>query len=189
MTKDHLYHDLHHTLTVRDASVTIGKRYRLNSEELELLELAALFHDTGFVKQYDGHEDAGKEIMTDFLKKENYAAEKIADIKGLIEATRLGSEPKTLSQKILKDADFNTFGITYAEKSLQLRHEWEVFKDIKMTEKGWLENNLEFWSKHQFYTGEGKAMFGEQKRKAFKKFKNKWKKWIKEGGNKTPKRR
>lgn len=171
LTGDHQYHDLHHTMTVRDASLVIGRRYRLNDDELELLELAALFHDTGFVKQYDGHEDASKEIMAGFLNEKNYGAGKIAELKGLVEATRLGTEPETLAQKILKDADFNTFGTTYLEKSKQLRHEWEVFKGIKMKEKEWLENNLEFWGSHQFYTGEGKAMFGDQKRKVLKKFK------------------
>ena len=175
LSPDHHYHDLSHTLSVRDASQAMGKKYQLDKEELEILELAALFHDTGFTKQYERHEDFSKEIVADYLKGQNYLAEKIQKINDLIEVTRVGARPETLIQKILKDADFNTYGRTYLENAQSLRHEWEVFRGQKMTDEEWLENNVEFWSGHEFYTGEARAMFGEEKRKALKKFKKQMK--------------
>lgn len=168
---DYRYHDLAHTLSVRDASQELGRRYRMSEEELELLEIAALFHDSGFVKTYDNHEDESKAFATEFLSKENYPPEKIERVKELIEATRVGVEPEGLLGKVLKDADFNNFNSSYAAKSQALRHEWELFKGIKMTDKEWELNNYDFWSDHRFFTGEGKAMFGEQRRKFLKNIK------------------
>ena len=36
----------------------------------------------------------------------------------LIDATKVGTVPNSLLQKILKDADFNTFGNTYMQNSM-----------------------------------------------------------------------
>lgn len=175
LTEDHHYHDLSHTLSVRDASLAMGKKYRLDKAELETLELAALFHDTGFTKQYERHEDFSKEIATEFLTTHNLSKEKIQQVNNLIEVTRVGVRPETLLQKILKDADFNTYGRTYLQNAQALRHEWQVFRGQVMTEQEWVENNIDFWSEHEFYTGEAQAMFGEEKRKALKKFKKQMK--------------
>jgi predicted metal-dependent HD superfamily phosphohydrolase len=171
LTPDHIYHDLRHTLTVRDATQELGHRYRLNDEELELLELAGLFHDTGFTETYVGHEDVSKEIATAFLQKEQVSPEKIEQVCRLIEVTKVGVEPELLLEKIIKDADFNTNGTTYEEKSAALRKEWEVFCNQTMSDEAWTENGLQFWDNHRFYTGEAQALYGESKRKTVKNLK------------------
>ncbi|MBK8566869.1 MAG: HD domain-containing protein [Saprospiraceae bacterium] len=171
LTPDHGYHDLKHTLYVRDATQELGRRYQLGDEELELLELAALFHDTGFTKTYVGHEDVSKEIATAFLQTAHFPKEKIDTVNSLIEVTKVGVEPEPLLEKIMKDADFNTTGPTYEEKSAALRKEWEVFNGQRFTEDGWLKNGLEFWEGHRFYTGEAQALYGEAKRKTLKTLK------------------
>jgi hypothetical protein len=83
----------------------------------------------------------------------------------------VGVEPEPLLEKIMKDADFNTTGPTYEEKSAALRKEWEVFNGQRFTEDGWLKNGLEFWEGHRFYTGEAQALYGEAKRKTLKTLK------------------
>ena len=185
LTSDHRYHDLPHTLSVRDTALTLGKTYQLDKTQLELLELAALFHDTGFTKQYDLHEDFSQEIATTFLDQNDFPKEKTERVLSLIHATKLGVRPETLEEKILKDADFNTIDYTYEEKSRALRHEWEVFKDIKMSEEEWLENNIAFWGSHEFFTGEAQALFGEAKRKTLKKFKKQMESNEKKGSKKN----
>ncbi|MCC6725239.1 MAG: HD domain-containing protein [Saprospiraceae bacterium] len=176
LTPNHGYHDLKHTLSVRDASQELGRRYLLGDEDLELLELAGLFHDTGFTKVYVGHEEVSQEIATAFLQKEQVPAERIAQVNRLIEVTTVGVEPELLLEKIIKDADFNTNGATYDEKSAALRKELEVFNDQHFTEEGWLKNGLEFWESHRFYTGEAQALYGEAKRKTLKALKKAYEK-------------
>lgn len=176
LTPDHGYHDLKHTLYVRDATQELGRRYQLSEEELEQLELAALFHDTGFTKTYQGHEDVSKEIASSFLKEQHLSDERIRQINQLIEVTKVSVEPEPLLEKIMKDADFNTSGPTYEEKSEALRKEWEVFNGQQFTEEGWLKNGLEFWESHRFYTGEAQALYGEAKRKTLKSLKKSYEK-------------
>lgn len=168
--EDYRYHDLAHTLTTRDASLQIGQRYRLTDDELEVLQLAALFHDTGFTKIYDGHEEESKRIATDFLRLQKYPEDKISLVSDCIETTKVSVRPQSMLQKILKDADFNTSGGNYQEKSDALRHEWKVFASKEYEDVEWLQSNIRFWDNHQFYTGEGLAMFGEEKRKTLKKW-------------------
>ncbi|MFT4973228.1 MAG: HD superfamily phosphodiesterase, partial [Saprospiraceae bacterium] len=60
LTDDHLYHDLQHTLMVAKATRLLSSEMDLPEEEREVLELAGLFHDTGFVETYTGHEEVSK---------------------------------------------------------------------------------------------------------------------------------
>ncbi len=173
LSPDHKYHDLAHTLAVRESVLHLAEAYRLSEEEKELLELAALFHDTGFTVQYDQHEEKSKLIAEEYLKKQGVPEEKIKKIKQLIEVTKVTVEPTTLLEKLIKDADFNNLSGDYLTKSDALRHEWKVFCGKEMDEPAWVENNLNFWKSHKFYTGEGLAKYGEEKRKTLKKLKKK----------------
>ena len=176
LSADFLYHDLQHTLMVAKAARLMAAEMNLSDEEKEILELAALFHDTGFVKIYTGHEEVSQEIAQVFLEKENYPAEKIKTILSCIQATQMGFEPVTSLQKVLKDADFNNLnGQSYKKKAEALRHEWLVFFEEKYTDKEWLKTNVEFWSEHQFYTPEGEALFGKAKEKNLKKLRKQMK--------------
>lgn len=170
LTSDHLYHDLEHTLSAKVAAVTLAEKYHLSEAETEILALGALFHDTGFTKTYDGHEDVSIEIVKTFLNDKKFPPEKTEQVAGIIEVTKMGVEPKNLLQKIMKDADFNVLGEqTYQTKGERLRHEWEVFQKKTLTDEEWLEENYKFWLGHKFYTGEAQVMFGKAKKNHLKK--------------------
>ncbi|RMF21423.1 MAG: HD domain-containing protein [Bacteroidetes bacterium] len=177
LTPDHKYHNVAHTLNVRKAARLLAEHYKLSEEEKEILELAALFHDTGFTRSYQGHEDISKELARQFLEGEGYPPERIQKVLDCIEVTKLGVEPRTLPQKILKDADFNNFeNGDYLQKSEDLRHEWKVFCRREMSDREWLENSLEFWESHQFHTEEAESLFGDDKKQNLKALKKKIKK-------------
>ncbi len=170
LTPDHRYHHLDHSLFAKEAVLQLGEKYHLEDSDMEALALAALFHDTGFIKTFEGHEEVSIEIATEFLKERNYPTEQLEKVVSCIDTTKMGVVPLTLLQKIMKDGDFNDFGEeTYEDKAINLRHEWEVFKGVKMTDEEWLENNWAFWSNHKFYTGEAQVMFGKAKRQNLKK--------------------
>ncbi len=182
LSSDHLYHNLQHTLTNRKVCLEIARRYRLEEEEIELLELASLFHDTGYTQTYEGHEEASAIIARNFLQEKKYPEGKIKKILELIAVTKLGVEPESLLEKIIKDSDFNNWDGNYLEKSDALRHEWKVFCNLEMKEADWYDNNIRFWNEHRFYTGEAQAMFGEEKRKTIKYFKKKLQSLLGEPG-------
>ncbi|MDQ7023397.1 MAG: HD domain-containing protein [Candidatus Gracilibacteria bacterium] len=70
------YHQYNHSLEVMERCVYLGKEEKLNSEEIEILALAGLFHDTGFVIQYDDNEYIGAKIARNYLTSVLYSNEK-----------------------------------------------------------------------------------------------------------------
>jgi predicted metal-dependent HD superfamily phosphohydrolase len=79
----------------------------LDEEFVEMIQLAALFHDTGFIKQYDQNEPIGAEIAEKWLKAQNYPEDKIDIVKRIILATIPTQKPETLPCQIIKDADLD----------------------------------------------------------------------------------
>ena len=61
--KHYYYHDVRHTLDVIEQSQEIGKLEGVSARELEILKIAALFHDTGFLKVRSGHEQASVDFF------------------------------------------------------------------------------------------------------------------------------
>ena len=51
------YHDPEHTLYVIDKVTEIGTDENCTEAEMDLLRTAALWHDTGYIKTYEGHEE------------------------------------------------------------------------------------------------------------------------------------
>ncbi len=160
------YHNLGHTLGVRDACLEIGQGMKLKKEELEMLELAALFHDTGFVAQYDGHEEASQRIAKAFLEQRGYKGKKLEKVLRCIEITQMGKEPSTLLEKIMKDADLANLGSTdYLHTLDGLRHEWEVMLGQVHSNKEWFELNRSFLKNHSYYTSYADTHFAPQVQK------------------------
>ena len=54
-----------------------------------MLKTAAVFHDTGMLKTYVGHEEASVVYARELLPSFDYAAEDLDVIEGLIMATKL----------------------------------------------------------------------------------------------------
>ena len=69
------YHNWVHTTQVRDEVMVLARHAGVSNGELELLNLAALFHDSGFSESYTGHEDISKRLANEFLVAQNYPPE------------------------------------------------------------------------------------------------------------------
>jgi len=50
------FHNLQHTLEVYKSVQLIAVAEKVTSEEKEVIEISALFHDTGYSQIYKGHE-------------------------------------------------------------------------------------------------------------------------------------
>lgn len=78
-----LFHNYHHTEEV----VKAGKNIGLTSEELEIVLLAAWYHDAGYCSTYKNHEDESKKMATIFLTANQYPKDKMKMVTDCIEAT------------------------------------------------------------------------------------------------------
>ncbi len=164
LTKDHIFHNLQHALAVRSAALDIGQELAFSEEEMEILELAALFHDIGFVEVYEGHEQVSKRIAREFLEEHGYEEGKKEIVLNCINATIPGKQPENKLEEVIKDADLMGLGMdNYPVSLAALRHEWEVFQNKTFTDVEWFELNDKFVSSHEYFTEVAKNLYGEKK--------------------------
>ena len=145
------------------------KLKQIAEEDIEILEVATLFHDIGYLSGYFDHEDRSKQIAAEFLKKQAYPSEKIAKVEQLIEATKADYEPQTKLEEIIKDADlYNLASPDYELYAQKLRLEWEHYLNNDSSDKKWFKENQQFLKNHDYYTEAANEIFSDQKKKNYK---------------------
>jgi len=118
------YHSLDHSISVSEDAKRIAEFEELQENEIELLQLAGLFHDTGYASNPAIHESISADIAQSFLTKQNYPSRDIQTIRELILSTAMMTSPKTPLECIIKDADLAHLGKkSFAENSELLRKE------------------------------------------------------------------
>jgi len=163
LSKKLVYHNYKHTFEIVKISRTLAEEYNLPDEDMEILLLAAWFHDTGYLETYTGHEEKSVEIATAFLQQEGYSEAHIHEIADCILATRTQQPAATLLQEILVDADISNIGKEnfFANAEL-LRVEWEIFLNKFFTDAEWAQFQLDFLLSTTFRTQAAQRLFGEQ---------------------------
>lgn len=165
LSVDHIFHDLQHTFDVREAVLKLSAAEGISKEEIEVLELAALFHDVGYTKVYTGHEKVSQRIAETYLQERNYDAKQLQQILTCIAATKFDHQPQNVLEGIMCDADLSNLGKTdYFDKQARLRREWEIFLDERHSDKEWRKLNLEFFKEHQFYTQAARDFYETEKK-------------------------
>ena len=167
-----LYHNKAHTQSVREVALLLAKHYQVTPLELEVLELAALFHDLGYITVYTGHEAVSQDMASVFLKKYNYPASLIQQVQALIGATHIQQQPTNLLEEIIKDADLNNVGQgKYLRTIHNLRTELDTFLDQQFKDIAWYQANIKFLDSHSFFTEKAEELFRKKKKSNRKKVK------------------
>ncbi len=161
-----VYHNYEHTFEVVKNANEIGIAENISEDNLEVLLLAAWFHDTGFIKGFENHEEKSKKIAKEYLKQKDFSEEKIEKINALIDATKLPQKPKNKLEEIICDADLYHLGSeSFSEKSNLLRSEWEQLCNKYFTDVEFLTENERFLKSHKYFTNYAFANLNEQKTK------------------------
>ncbi|MCL6267585.1 Pycsar system effector family protein [Flagellimonas myxillae] len=165
-----LYHNLKHTQRVVKSTKELLNFYNLAPEEEEKLLLTAWFHDTGYTRGVDNHEEASCKIAKDFLVGEQYNTEGIEQICASILATKRYHEPTNLNEEIIRDADASHFSQkSYWETTDFLKEELEELGIARYSNKEWRDINIKmFRNEHEFYTDYAKENWEEGKEKNLK---------------------
>jgi len=146
------YHGLHHTQDVLSAATRIGIAVGVKEHELQLVQLAALFHDTGFVNQYKENEPVGADFARKILPEYGYEASDIEHVAAMILATRIPQAPQDHLAQILCDADLDYLGRDdFFIVAHSLRLEWDKY-GIKFALTEWYNLQIQFLSKHKYFT-------------------------------------
>ena len=152
------YHGFHHTRDVLKMADRIARNEGVKGDDLTLVKTAALFHDSGFLKnKHTGHEVEGCDLAKSVLPQFGYTVEAVEKICAMIMSTKIPQSPETLLEKIICDADLDYLGREdFYLIGNSLFHElqaYELMGDIK----AWNKIQVGFLSAHRFHTATNKA--------------------------------
>jgi predicted metal-dependent HD superfamily phosphohydrolase len=174
ISEEKLYHNLQHTLEVVEVSTEIALAEDLITEEVEIVKIAAWFHDIGYVTSWEEHEKESANYAHIFLGKKSYPVLKVEKIIGCIIATKLPQSPKNKMEEILCDADLHHLGLPdMDEKGNLLRREIEINERRKISDIEWLRNTMQLLTSHKYFTDYAKRKFNNQKEINFLNLKTK----------------
>ena len=153
------YHGWLHTKSFYDAICYLAVLEDVNTDELEKLKIAALYHDTGYTTgKSEDHEYKSAEIARQELPSFGIDEHDIYDICRLIVSTAQGYRPSNALEEIMRDADYEYLGRDYYPYVAELlRKEKCVSDDV------WKEEQISFLKEHKFLTSSAQLLFDNQK--------------------------
>ncbi|CAM1348480.1 Pycsar system effector family protein [Tenacibaculum insulae] len=153
LTSSFVYHNVFHTQRVVEKAKELVEGMQIDEESANKLLLAAWFHDTGYTKQIDGHEEESVKIAALFFRERNVSETIIKEVSELILVTKMDAIPVTELEKIICDADCSHLGSkNFSEYNSLLRKEWELAKNHVFSDFEWIEENIKFLTNYRFYT-------------------------------------
>ncbi|MEB0279543.1 MULTISPECIES: YitT family protein [unclassified Mucilaginibacter] len=146
------YHNIDHTLDVYRSAAAIAQQEDIDEPDTKLLLIAALYHDSGYLKSVKDHEMASCHIAREALPQFGYDQDYIEQVCKLIMATQLPQQPTTLLEQIICDADLDYLGrqdfIPTGNK---------LFKEMQALGSGdnindWDKTQVSFLQNHHYFT-------------------------------------
>jgi len=164
LSKDLLYHGVHHTIDVEKQAIRIAKNENIrDDDDLFLLKVACLYHDTGFLFTYRDHEVAGCNLAKKELPEYGLTPEQIDIICGMIMATKIPQTPHNKLEEIICDADLDYLGrADFTPISNTLFLELKA-RNYVLTENDWNLIQINFFKHHNFFTPTTKKLREQQK--------------------------
>lgn len=145
------YHSIFHTIDVANVCDGYINYYAIDKDNADLIRIAAISHDIGYLISPVDHEELGIKEVRPFIEK-ILNERQIATIDGMIRATKVPQNPTTFYEEIIADADLDYLGRNdYDELSAKLFKEFTHFNVVK-TEKEWLNLQVTFLGNHSYHT-------------------------------------
>ena len=146
------YHSWQHTEHVITMAEKIARHEEMSEYEILLIKTAALFHDFGFIKGNENHEEESIQYCSPRLAKFGYSTDEIEIIAGLIRATKIPQIAHNKLEEVLADADVEYLGtdmfIPIGNKLFQeLKHYNPAF-----TADQWNQVQINFMQNHSYKT-------------------------------------
>lgn len=147
------YHSAAHTLDVTKQAERIALRENITDpNDLFLLKVAALYHDTGFLFIYTNHEEKSCSIFKADAVQYGFSENDISKVCNIIMATKIPQTPVTKLEEIICDADLDYLGREdFMAVSEKLRNEFLKYGIVKNME-AWEKLQLAFLTNHKFFT-------------------------------------
>lgn len=156
--KDNVYYNYELSFKIVELSQIIGEENGLNSEEKEVVQIAAWFTYISYSK---------KKIVEEYLSSKKYPQTK--KVLNLIESILSDKKPEKNIEKVLWDAHY-----AYLANSDFLKQNELFRKQLEISERThsdieWFEKTQRVFVKHSFYTDYAKDKFEELKESNYQK--------------------
>ena len=171
LDKTYFYHSGQHTLDVINECLELANTDLLSNKQIELLTIAAAFHDSGFLEQRENNEEIGAAYAEQaMLEDGSYSKEEIEEVKKCILSTNVGPNFSRTAQtelsKYLLDADLGSLGREDALQKTEL-----LAKEENADLKTFLNNTLLLMTVHQWLTPAAQKLRQAGKEKNIRKIK------------------
>jgi uncharacterized protein len=151
--KQYYYHNIDHTKDVFHAVTEFADAEEISGKDIQLLQLAALYHDLGIWIDYNNHERISSLIARKTLPDFGFRKGQIDSVCRLILATKITGQPEDHMSQLLCDADLDYLGRPdYFKISERLRKEWKACGIRSYSNEEWILYQLDFLHDHQYYT-------------------------------------
>jgi predicted metal-dependent HD superfamily phosphohydrolase len=139
-------------MDVLEAAERIGIASGISGTDLELLRVAAAYHDSGFLISHLDHEKVACDMVRAEISPLGYSTEELDTINGLIMATKIPQDPKSLLEEVLCDADLDylgreDFGVISNTLYLEFLH-LGIIED----RASWMRLQTNFFLSHHYWT-------------------------------------
>lgn len=149
---EYTYHNYQHTLFVQQQAMQIALHEQLNDYDRLLLNTAALWHDTGHINTYIGHEEESCNLAKEHLPNYGFTKTDINRICEMIMATKIPQNPKNLLEKIIVDADLAYLGTKEAANIAETLFVELKTIDTELTKEEWNNQQVSFLKSHHYFT-------------------------------------
>jgi predicted metal-dependent HD superfamily phosphohydrolase len=170
-----IYHNLYHTEQVVKAATQIARHYNLNETDLFIVQIAAWFHDIGYLTGgAAGHEERGAKLAEAYLQGTGVEPPVVDGVRNCILATQLPQRAVSLTEQIVCDADLFHFGTNdFEERNKLMRKEAEALRHEKISKEDWRKSAIRLLEGHQYYTDYCRLLLNDKQRENLAQLKHK----------------
>lgn len=109
------YHSVDHTRMVLNNVIDFASYEKTNEKDIELLAIAAAYHDAGYMERYNSNEEIGANMAKAAMEKQGgYSSEEAQQVVDMILSTQVVSTPEAYARIVktelahyLLDADLS----------------------------------------------------------------------------------
>ena len=163
LPETYYYHNVAHTVYVQEKVVEIGNHEACTADEIDMLKVAALWHDTGYINTYIRHEEESCILARNHLPQFGYNAAGIDRVCGMIMATRMPQSPRNKLEEVMADADLEYLATPLAVTLAENLFRELQYQNPSLTRAQWLKTQVGFLETHQYFTPYCKAYKEPQK--------------------------
>lgn len=165
-----IFHNYDHAQRVRSYAETIGGQSGLTPDEMNILRISALFHDTGYVNSYKKYNEESALIATAFLEEHQVDAPTAGHVAEIIRSLKLPQSPKDKIAEALCDADMMFIASDNAIEQFDLLYDEAALSKSGSGKRSAYEKScLDLFANHTYFTEYGRTVLQPKKEAAAKR--------------------